>query len=390
MNHDAHIPAEPATDRRVVIGLSGGVDSTLAAALLCEAGWEVIGVTLRLLPCTEPGDRRSCCGLDGITQARAAAARLGIPHYVLDCREVFEAQVLGPCWEEYAGGRTPNPCMLCNRFIKFGFLLDAARQLGAGRVATGHYARLAPTAAGGVCLRRGADRGKDQSYFLATLNADQLAAALFPLGELTKAAVRRQAAERGFANAERADSQDVCFAVDDGGFAEFLRRRLQGVARPGPVLEAGTEREVGRHQGIHRFTIGQRRGTGLALGRPVWVQEIRAEPATVVVSSDPAQLLAAGMHLDRLVWHGPPPPPGTAVQAAVQTRYRQEAVPCTAVPNAADAATVRFAHPVRAVAPGQIAVLYQEDRVSLAGRIVAVIPAPATQQYPPCAAPGTQ
>lgn len=377
MNHTAHRP-EPPADRRVVIGLSGGVDSTLAAALLCEDGWEVVGVTLRLLPCTEPGDRRSCCGLDGIAQARAAAARLGIPHYVLDCRDVFEEQVLRPCWEEYAQGRTPNPCLLCNRFIKFGFLLDAARQLGASRVATGHYARLSPNTTGDVCLRRGADRGKDQSYFLATLTADQLTAALFPLGELTKTEVRRQAAARGFANAERADSQDVCFAVADGGFAEFLRLRLQGALRPGPILEAGTGRTLGRHEGIHRFTIGQRRGIGVALGRPVWVQEIRAESATLVVSSEPVHLLAAGMFLDRLVWHGSPTPPGTEVQGAVQTRYRQEAVPCIALPSGAagEAATVRFARPVRAVAPGQIAVLYQEDRVRAAGRIVGVLPAP--------------
>ncbi len=376
MNHTVHRP-EPPADRRAVIGLSGGVDSTLAAALLCEDGWEVIGVTLRLLPCTEPGDRRSCCGLDGIAQARAAAARLGIPHYVLDCRDVFEEQVLRPCWEEYAQGRTPNPCLLCNRFIKFGFLLDAARQLGASRVATGHYARLSPNTTGDVCLRRGADRGKDQSYFLATLTADQLTAALFPLGELTKTEVRRQAAARGFANAERADSQDVCFAAADGGFAEFLRLRLQGDLRPGPILDADTGRTLGRHEGIHRFTIGQRRGIGVALGQPVWVQEIRAESATLVVSSEPTQLLAAGMSLDRLVWHGTPPLPGTEVDGAVQTRYRQEAVPCVALPGGAagELASVRFARPVRAVAPGQTAVLYQEDRVRAAGRIVDVLPA---------------
>ena len=374
MNPTPKLSSAQPGDRRVVVGLSGGVDSTLAAALLCEDGWEVIGVTLRLLPCTEPGDRRSCCGLDGITQARAAAARLGVPHYVLDCREVFEERVLRPCWDEYDGGRTPNPCLLCNRFIKFGFLLDAARQLGASRVATGHYARLAPTAQGGVCLRRGADRGKDQSYFLATLSAEQLAAALFPLGELTKAEVRRQAGERGFANADRADSQDVCFAVEDGGFAEFLRRYVQAEARPGPVLEEGSDREVGRHEGVHRFTIGQRRGTGVALGRPVWVQEIRAPSATVVVSSDPERLLAVGMSLDRLVWQGPTPPPGAEIQAVVQTRYRQEAVPCLLVPaDAAETAEVRFARPLRAVAPGQTAVFYEEDRVRGAGRIVRVV-----------------
>jgi tRNA-specific 2-thiouridylase len=382
MNPTLHNASAEPGDRRIVVGLSGGVDSTLAAALLCEDGWEVIGVTLRLLPCTEPGERRSCCGLDGIAQARAAAARLGIPHYVLDCREVFEEQVLRPCWDEYADGRTPNPCLLCNRFIKFGFLLDAARQLGAGRVATGHYGRLAPAADGGVCLRRGADRGKDQSYFLATLTAEQLAAALFPLGELTKTEVRRQAAERGFANADRADSQDVCFALDDGGFAEFLRQRLQAESRPGPILEAGTERALGQHEGVHRFTIGQRRGTGVALGRPAWVKEIRAASATVVMTADPEQLLAVGMSLDRMVWHGQPIRPGEALQGAVQTRYRQEAVPCSVLPSgaAAEEAVVHFARPVRAVAPGQTAVLYQEDRVRAAGRIVSIVPCMRTAE----------
>jgi tRNA-specific 2-thiouridylase len=378
MNCGPHTAVAPLADRRVVVGLSGGVDSTLAAALLCEAGWDVIGMTLRLLPCTEPGERRSCCGVDGIAQARAAAARLAIPHYVLDCREVFEEHVLRPCWAEYAAGRTPNPCLLCNRFVKFGFLLDAARQLGATRVATGHYARLVPSADGDVSLRRGADRGKDQSYFLATLTAEQLAAALFPLGDLTKAEVRRQARERGFANADRADSQDVCFAVADGGFAEFLRRHVQAEARPGPVLEAGTDRPLGRHEGIHRFTVGQRRGTGVALGRPAWVKEIRAESATVVMTAEPAHLLAVGMSLDRLLWHGPPAPAAEALHGLVQTRYRQEPVACTLVPTApAATASVRFARPVRAVAPGQIAVIYAEDQVRAAGRIVRIVPASA-------------
>jgi tRNA-specific 2-thiouridylase len=370
-------PEASAATRRIVVGLSGGVDSSLAAALLVESGREVIGVTLRMLPCTDPGDRRSCCGTGGIEQAQAAAGRLGIPHYVLDCREVFEAQVLRPCWDEYAAGRTPNPCLRCNRFVKFGFLLDAARGLGAEEVATGHYARIETGPDGQARLRRGVDANKDQSYFLATLTADQLAAAIFPLGEMTKDEVRQEARKRGLANADRADSQDVCFAAADGGFAEFLRNHMHAESSPGTVVEAASGRLLGQHQGIHRFTVGQRRGTRVALGRPAWVQKIHAESATVVMTCAPEDLLSSSMSLDGMVWHRTPPAPGAELRALVQTRYRQVPASCSIETTGVDGvtATVRFDHPVSAVAPGQVGVLYQEDWVIGAGRIVDTLPA---------------
>lgn len=349
---------------RIVVGLSGGVDSALAAALLLEQGFDVIGVTLRLLPCVETGERRSCCGIDGVMQARAVAGQLGIPHYVLDCHDAFTDRVLRPCWDAYAAARTPNPCVLCNRHVKFGVLLEFARSLGAGRVATGHYARITADAAGRPELRRGADRNKDQSYFLFDLTAEQLAAAVMPLGGFTKPEVRRLAKERGFVNAERPESQDICFAVDEGGFAEFLRQRFHGEARPGPILD-DSGREIGRHDGLHRFTLGQRRGIGVALGRPAWVKELRADSAAVVLTTDEAALGTGELTAGDVLWHGVPPAPGSEISCGVQTRYRQQPVPAVVIPGPADSAmvTVRFGHPVKSVTPGQAAVFYLDDLV---------------------------
>jgi tRNA-specific 2-thiouridylase len=237
-----------AARERVVVAMSGGVDSTVAAALLVERGCEVIGVTLRLLQGEETAG-------DAVHEARAAADRLGIAHHVLDGRREFEELVLRRSWDEYARGRTPNPCVVCNARIKFGLLLDHARSLGATKIATGHYARLDAT----PTIRRGVDRRKDQSYFLWALDARQLAAVLFPLGELTKQQVRDRARSLGLPNAERAESQDACFVRDDQQFAEELRRHFGEPARSGVIVdEAG--KVLGAHQGIHHFTIGQRRG----------------------------------------------------------------------------------------------------------------------------------
>jgi len=345
---------------RIAVAMSGGVDSSVAAALLLDQGHELVGLTLRFWLCGEGGGggARSCCGVDGAAEARAAAGELAIPHYVIDCRDEFERQVLRPAWDDYAAGRTPNPCVLCNQRIKFGLLLEQARRVGAERVATGHYARVEHGAAG-LELRRGRDLHKDQSYFLFSLDDAQLAAALFPLGDLDKEQVRELARRRGLPNAARPESQDACL-VGEEGFAEALRLRFGAPARPGPILDPDG-RQLGEHAGIHRFTVGQRRGLGVALGRRSYVLGIDPERAAVRVGADPAALDAAGLLAGGVRWRAGAPEPGR--RCLVQVRYRHAAVPATLEPAGAEQVRLRFEEPQRAVTPGQAAVCYDGERV---------------------------
>lgn len=348
--------------RRVVVGLSGGVDSTLAASLLLEQGYEVVGVTLRLLPCTESGERRSCCGLDGVSQARAVAKQLGIRHYTADCHDAFTDNVLRPSWAAYSHGATPNPCVLCNRHIKFGWLLDFARKVGAEFVATGHYSRIEPDSDGRMRLWRGADRDKDQSYFLFALSPEQLSCSLMPLGKFTKPTVRIMAGERGYVNANRQDSQDVCFTVDQGGFPEFMRQRFGGDAKPG-VLVDDSGKILAQHAGIHLFTLGQRKNIGVALGKPAFVRSIDAESGKVVITTDKETLYSTQALLRDLVWHGAPLVLGETVKCEVQTRYRQTPVSAVLTMGDQGQASLQLESPQHAITPGQCAVLYQDDLV---------------------------
>jgi len=261
---------------RVVVAMSGGVDSSVAAALLVEQGHEVIGVMLRLW--SEPprptlgsgtiaAATNRCCSLDSIQDARGVAEKLGIPFYVLNAEEAFETDVVGSFIETYAAGRTPNPCLVCNRKIRFGYLLDyATRTLGARYLATGHYARIRRDADGRYQLWRGADRGKDQSYVLSVLGRADLAQALFPVGEFTKPQVRALAAERGLPAASRAESQDLCF-IADGDYRRFLAEHAPEAMRPGPIVDTNG-RQLGVHAGLPAYTIGQRGGLGIAAAQP--------------------------------------------------------------------------------------------------------------------------
>ncbi len=352
--------------------MSGGVDSSVAAALLLQEGFEVIGATLQLHSCDEAAFRRTCCSAAGPAQAGNVAGILGIPHYVLDCRHQFQDLVLRHGWSEYARGRTPNPCIICNDRIKFGFLLDVAKSLGASTIATGHHARIERDGRERPFLKRGRDLGKDQSYFLFSLRSGQLRAALLPIGHFTKAEVREQAWRLGLPNADQAESQDACFLAKGESYAEMLRRRFQGEARPGEI-EDSEGRVLGRHEGFHQFTIGQRKGLGIALGRRAWVKAIDPENARVVVCRDERELLSQGLIATDVRWRhafeGSCPIP-----CSVQIRYCHKAVPAVVEPIGTDRVRVIFGEPVRAVTPGQAAVFYDGESLLGGGWIERSLP----------------
>lgn len=349
----------------VAVAMSGGVDSSVAAAMLLERGVPVIGLNLRLRRC-DPS--RSGCGAEGEQRARATAAALGIPLHVVDAASAFEAEVLKVAWDEYARGRTPSPCLLCNERLKFGLLLRRARELGATRLATGHYARV-EHAAGRVDLLRASERARDQSYFLARLSQEQLMAAVFPLGALTKAEVRARATALALPAAEARDSQDACLVKDGETFAECLRE-LFGVRVPGGDMVDRSGRVLGRHDGIHRFTIGQRhRLPRAATHRRCWVVDIRPEPPQVVLSENESDLLSCHFSVRKAVWQ-----PGVPeeCQCHVQVRSRQDPAPCRLVRNG-DEARVELDAPLRAVTAGQAAVFYERERVLGSGWIDRVV-----------------
>jgi tRNA-uridine 2-sulfurtransferase len=349
---------------RIVVGMSGGVDSSVAAALVVEAGHEAVGVTMRVWgrgDGAEPVSRfGSCCGSEAVDDARRVAERLGIPYYLLNMAEEFDRAVIGPFAAAYARGRTPVPCVACNADLKFGSLLARAQAWEASAVATGHYARLGRDArTGRFTLHRARDRRKDQSDFLWPLTQRQLAAARFPVGELTKDEVREHARRLGLATADKPDSQEICF-VPDGDYRGFLRRRDATTFRPGAIVDV-VGRELGRHAGIAGFTIGQRRGLGLATSRPLYVVDLDAETDRVTVGE------AADLEQDRLVAcavnfiDGAPPPAPLRVTARI--RHNHEPAPATVRALEGARADVVFDDPQRAITPGQSCVWYDGDRV---------------------------
>lgn len=347
---------------RVIVAMSGGVDSSVAAALLAQAGFDVLGVTLQLWDASADLPADSCGGWAAVDSARAVAAKLGIDHELLDASAGFTEQVLRPAWDDYAGGLTPSPCLVCNRVVKFATLCRRADELGARWIATGHHARLepGPTDAAPVRLLRGRDRGKDQSYFLALVAPEQLARARFPVGELTKAEVRARARELGLPSAERAESQDACFTGGECGFSEALRRYIRAPERPGAFVDPAGNR-LGEHRGIHHFTIGQRKGLNLALGRRAYVSAIRADTGEVVITDAPEDLLAARLTARDVRWTGASPVDPFDCQA--QIRYRSPAVGARVDVTPDAGARVVFAQPQRAVTPGQAVVFYEGDLV---------------------------
>ncbi|MCD8552691.1 tRNA 2-thiouridine(34) synthase MnmA [Seleniivibrio sp.] len=353
-------------NKRVIAAMSGGVDSSAAAAMLVEQGYDVIGVTMKLRECSETEESPSCCGVDGILKASAACAKLGIRHYVYDCIKDFEEMILKPAWEEYSNGRTPSPCLNCNEKVKFGLLMKFADELGADYIATGHYSRTVTDENGVTCLMRGQDKNKDQSYFLAGLTREQLKRVLFPLGEMVKPQVREYARTHDIPSAETPDSQDACLVGAFGSFSEMLRHRFSGVALKGDVVdEQGVK--IAPHEGIHRFTVGQRRGLNLNTHKTYWVKNISGNTVTVTDNSENVFgnfLIADNMSTVYEYAEG------ETVRCQVQVRYRQKPVSGTYTCLGGGKGSVVFDEPVSAIAPGQAVVLFDGEKVLGRGRII--------------------
>jgi tRNA-specific 2-thiouridylase len=347
---------------RIVVAMSGGVDSSVAAALLAEQGHDVIGLSMQLYAATGSGHEATtlggCCTIDDLHDARRVAAARGFPHYIVNFEQQFAATVISNFVHEYASGRTPIPCSHCNSDLKFSTLLDRARGLGADYLATGHYARIEPTADGRFLLKRSIDPDKDQSYFLFSLTQEQLTRAVFPVGMLTKPEVRAEAHRLGLTVADKADSQEICF-VPDGDYATFVESRAPSV-RAGAVVNQRGER-LATHGGIHRFTIGQRKGLGVAAQTPLYVLKIDAESGDVTVGPRSA-LDRATFTASEVNWIAGETPAGW-IAATAQIRHRHR--PGSGRVRALDDGRAEFAfdEPQPAVTPGQAAVFYDGDVV---------------------------
>lgn len=346
---------------RVVVGMSGGVDSSAAAALLVEQGYDVVGVTLKLWPqdCVNRAEDK-CCGPQAVTDARAVSHRLDIPYYLVDEAEEFQKQVIQYFAEEYKAGRTPNPCVMCNERLKFGTLLSRAQRLGAEFVATGHFARVERNEDGTRhLLKRGRDARKDQSYFLFSLKQEQLAHVLFPLGDLTKSDTREIARECQLKTADKEESMEICF-VPDKDYGAFLQQAKLVEKHAGDIVDEHG-RVLGRHDGIEFYTIGQRKGLGISSPRPLYVIELDAKNNRVVVGDDSA-LDRDEFRVERCNWIPWDTPPAT-FEATAKIRYNHPGTAATVISHDDGSAAVKLHTPQRAITPGQACVFYQEDLV---------------------------
>ncbi len=352
---------------KALIAMSGGVDSSVAAFLMKQSGYDCIGATMRLFDGEQGGEQSSCCSLEDVEDARSVAYGLGIPYFVFNFTDRFRQDVIDRFINAYENGMTPNPCIDCNRRLKFDKLFLRAEELGCDYVVTGHYARIEyDNESGRRLLKKAADISKDQSYVLYSLTQKQLAHVKFPLGEFSKTEIRRIAEENGFVNAKKRDSQDICF-VPDGDYAGFIERTTGKTYPDGDFLSADGQ-VLGRHKGIIHYTVGQRKGLGLSLGKPMYVSAVDPSANTVTVASE-EELYSGGLiakdinliSVERLT---------EPVRVAAKIRYRQQEQPATAVQLDDDTLSVRFDRPQRAVTAGQSVVLYDRDTVIGGGTIV--------------------
>ena len=366
-------------NKTVAVAMSGGVDSSAVAAMLHAEGYSLVGLTLQLWNQRRLAGREGmpesvqgrCCSIDDVYDARRVAEHLGIPYYLVNAQERFEAEVVRPFVDEYLAGRTPIPCTLCNNHLKFDQLLITARQIGADRIATGHYARNHfDEARGRWILSRPADKSKDQTYFLFGLTQEQLSRTLFPLGEMQKPAVRDMAADHGLELAQKPDSQEICF-IPGGSYSQFLCAYLDEQGRELPEsageLVASNGDVLGRHEGIHGFTVGQRKGLGLSSPQPLYVLNIHPDSHAVEVGTD-EQLFSRRLIADRLNWVSIAEP-REPMRISIKIRHRHEPALATLRVVGTDRIEAEFDEPQRAITPGQSAVFYQGDEVAGGGWI---------------------
>ncbi|MCI9531463.1 MAG: tRNA 2-thiouridine(34) synthase MnmA [Lachnospiraceae bacterium] len=355
--------------KRVVVGMSGGVDSSVAAWLLKEQGYEVIGVTMQVWQEEDRAaqeEQGGCCGLSAVEDARRVAAMLGIPYYVMNFKSAFKKNVIDYFVGEYIKGRTPNPCIACNRYVKWESLLRRSMEIGADYIATGHYARVVRLPNGRYALQKSASAAKDQTYALYSLSQSQLSHTLMPVGDYTKEEIRSMAAKLGLRTAGKPDSQEICF-IPDRDYAKFIDQETGRKQEPGNFVDKDGA-VLGRHLGITHYTIGQRKGLGLAMGKPVFVTEIRPESNEVVIGSN-EDVFGDALSAGQLNFMSIPDLQGER-EVVAKIRYNHQGAPCMIRKIGDDKVECRFPEPVRAITPGQAVVFYEGSTVLGGGTIL--------------------
>ncbi len=356
--------------KKVVVGMSGGVDSSVAAWLLKEQGYEVIGATMQIWQ-QEPEEaleeQGGCCGLAAVEDARRVAAMLGIPHYVMNFREEFKKNVIDYFVAEYQKARTPNPCIACNRYVKWDSLLARSMAIGADYIATGHYARIQKLENGRYALQKSAAAAKDQTYALYSLTQRQLAHTLMPVGDYTKEEIRAMAEKLGLRTANKPDSQEICF-IPDHDYAGFIERQQKGDVPPPGNFVTKDGKILGQHKGITHYTVGQRKGLGIAMGVPVFVTELRPDTNEVVLGAN-EEVFGETLYGDKLNFMSVPDLEGER-EVVAKIRYNHAGAPCTIQKAGEDQVFCRFHEPVRAITPGQAVVFYDGDIVLGGGTIL--------------------